>query len=506
MTQTIGKFEPQALLQPEPETSTRSLRALAIHGSIWILAGHGISQVLRLGGNLALAWLLFPKAFGMMALVNILMQGLKMFSDIGIQPSIVQNERGNDQVFLNTAWTIQVGRGLILWLVACLLAWPFAAIYDEPQLLQFIPVAGLTVLIGGFNSTSIATASRHLAIDRLTKLEIVVQVVSISVMIVGALLWRSVWALVVGGLVGTSLRLLLSHTWLAEHQNRFGWDREAARSLVRFGKWIFLSTAMTFLVLQADRLLLGKLVPLDVLGVYSVALVLMKLPKDLGLRLTRQVLFPVLSRQNRIDPNTLPEKIRLARSMILSVGVFVFLGVALLAPSFFRLLYDERYHDAGWIAQLLAIPVWFSLLRSTGSPALLALGDSRSVAMSTIVNLLTTVTGCLVGFYLYDLVGFVLGIAVGSLVGHVAIELALARRGILIYGQDIVFTCLAGGLTAIGLVLRHFIGSYKIVASEPLGDLIAAGLVLTIAGCFAATSIHRSLTVGRASKGYGTLC
>lgn len=71
-------------------------------------------QLIRLGSNLILTRLLFPEAFGLMALVQTFMTGLAMFSDIGIGPSIIQNRRGEDPDFLNTAWTIQIGRGVML--------------------------------------------------------------------------------------------------------------------------------------------------------------------------------------------------------------------------------------------------------------------------------------------------------------------------------------------------------------------------------------------------------
>jgi O-antigen/teichoic acid export membrane protein len=103
-------------------------------------------QALRLGSNIVLAWLLFPEAFGLMLLVNVFMQGLQMFSDIGIGPSIIQNKRGNDPDFLNTAWTIQAIRGFVLWFIACVLAWPIAWIFahNDPlawKLVLLIPVA-----------------------------------------------------------------------------------------------------------------------------------------------------------------------------------------------------------------------------------------------------------------------------------------------------------------------------------------------------------------------------
>ena len=57
---------------------------------------------MRLISNLILTRLLVPELFGLMALVNTFIQGLFLFSDVGIATSIIRSPRGDDPVFLNT--------------------------------------------------------------------------------------------------------------------------------------------------------------------------------------------------------------------------------------------------------------------------------------------------------------------------------------------------------------------------------------------------------------------
>ncbi len=147
------------------------LLARAMRSSALTVAGFGGSQVLRLVSNLVLARLLFPEAFGIMAIVSVIIQGLMQFSDVGVSPAIMQSKRGDDPDFLNTAWTIQMMRGLGLWLAACALAWPVAQIYDSPLLMQLLPVAGLSLLITGFNPTRLDSAKRHLRFGRVTVID-----------------------------------------------------------------------------------------------------------------------------------------------------------------------------------------------------------------------------------------------------------------------------------------------------------------------------------------------
>ncbi|HBB84471.1 MAG TPA: polysaccharide biosynthesis protein, partial [Sulfitobacter sp.] len=93
--------------------------ARALRSTSWIVLSYGGAQAIRLASNLILTRLLFPEAFGLMALIQVVIVGLTLFSDVGIGPSIAQSKRGDDRDFLNTAWTIQAIRGGCLWLAAC---------------------------------------------------------------------------------------------------------------------------------------------------------------------------------------------------------------------------------------------------------------------------------------------------------------------------------------------------------------------------------------------------
>src|SRR5687767_15876104 len=97
-----------------------TLKRQVVKGVAWIVIGYGVSQFIRLGSNLILTRLLVPEIFGLIALMHAFIIGMSMFSDIGLRPSIIQSKRSNDPVFLNTAWTMQFIRGVILW-VACLI-------------------------------------------------------------------------------------------------------------------------------------------------------------------------------------------------------------------------------------------------------------------------------------------------------------------------------------------------------------------------------------------------
>lgn len=436
---------------PVDPPAAPSLRSRAIRGSVWTIAGYGANQVLRLGGNLVLTRLLFPEAFGLMALITVFMRGLTMFSDMGIGPSIIQNKRGDDPAFLNTAWTIQVVRGFLLWLGSCAIALPVAGFYGEPMLARLLPVAGLTALIAGFNSTALFTCNRHLRLGRLTLLELGAYMPGLVVTIVWAWLSRSVWALVGGMLVIAVIKMVLTHVALPGPRNRFAWDRQAGAAIWRFGRWIFVSTTIAFFAMQSDRLLLGKLVPLDLLGIYSIALMLARLPCEIGLRLSAGVLYPALAAHARDGRAALAKTLLDTRRTVLPPAVAATLALVVLAPSFFRLLYDDRYGAAAWMAPLLGISVWFTLLQASADRALLTVEDARSLALSNVGKLIVTGAGSLIGHHLAGIAGFIAGVGLGAAAGHVAVQLAMARRAMPIHRQDLAYTLLLVALVAVGI-------------------------------------------------------
>jgi O-antigen/teichoic acid export membrane protein len=420
-------------------------------GSLWALAGYGGSQVLRLGGNLVLWRLLYPEAFGLMALVNVFITGLTMFSDVGIGPSIVQNPRGDDPAFLNTAWTIQVVRGFILGIAGAALAAPVAAFYGEPDLLYLVPVVALNSIISGFNSTRVMSATRHIKLERLTIIDLSSQALGLLAMVGWALLYRNIWALVIGGNVSTLTRLVLSHTFLTGVRNRIMWDKECARALMSFGRWIFFSTLLTFAVSQSDRLLFGKLLPMDQLGVYSIATVWAALPITVLSSVLGTVVFSLLSRVANEGGDVSAALVSSRRPWLILCGY----GIACLVaggPALVLFLYDTKATEAGWMTQLLAAGSWFYALESANSRALLALGKSKWLAIGSSAKLIGMLVCIPLGMHWFGFPGAVAGLAGSEILRYLASLFGIVRMRLRVRLDDLLLTAVLVGTTVVGFV------------------------------------------------------
>jgi O-antigen/teichoic acid export membrane protein len=431
------------------------LRAKVARGSLWTLGGYGASQAVRLLNNLILWRLLYPEAFGLMAIVYVCQTGLAMFSDIGIGPSIVQHERGDDPAYLNTAWTIQVVREFILCTVACLIAAPVAAFYHEPQLALLLPASAVASLISGFNSTRMFTATRTLSLGRVTLLDLGAQVSGLGVMVGWAWAYRSIWALIIGNAVYNALRLLGSHMLLPGLRNRFHWDRACAKIMLHFGRWIFFSTLLTFIVMQSDRLIFGKLVPMAMLGVYSIATTWASLPFTVINRIFTSVLFPLLSRVHHEGTSFAHELRNTRRPWLILAGCATTCLVSG-GPTLIHLLYTAKAEQAGWIIQILAAGVWLLSLESANSTALLALGQSKWLAAGNAAKLIGMVLLIPVGYAGFGFPGAVSALAGTELLHYGATAFGARRRRVACLGQDLRLTGLLLATTAVGLAVAHF--------------------------------------------------
>ncbi len=417
--------------------ATLSLKQLAIRGTAWTLIGYGASQVIRLGSNLVLTRLLVPEMFGVMALVNVFITGLEMFSDVGIGPSIIQNKNGNEPKFLNTAWTIQVTRGIVLWLCACIGAIPFATFYNEPLLRWLIPVSGLTAVISGFRSTSFFTANRNLDLGRLTVIEIISQTVTVTVMITWASLDQNVWALVGGSVVGSFIKTIATHIWLPGIRNRLYWDAEMARSLMRFGRWIFFSTLLGFILRYVDRIILGKFLTLSDLGIYAIAAIFSGFIEQIYGRISQKVLLPLYSQLKDIPQKQFREKVKKVRMSIMAALLPPLCILVIFGSDIIHLLFDSRYSEAGWILQVLAAG-WIVPISTVIGPFYLALGNSFLYMKLAAIRAFILVSSMVLGGMIAETTGLICGVAIADAIFYPFLVTMYRRYGLWISYLDAI--------------------------------------------------------------------
>ena len=437
---------------PAPQAAhTAGLFARAMRGSAFTAGSYAIAQVMRLGSNLILTRLLFPEAFGLMALVSVVLVGLAMFSDVGVGPAISQHPRGDERAFLDTAFSINVARGVLLWGLTCALAYPMAAIYTAPDLMQLLPAAGITLLISGFNPTRIDTANRHLLLGRVTLLDLISQIIGIGCMVALAFAMQSVWALVIGAIIGSVAKLVITSKWLPGAANSFCWDKAAGRDLIHFGKWIFLSTACGFLLAQGDKAIFGAYLSLTELGVYNIGYFLASFPVLLAGAVVGRIMIPLYRDHPPAASAANFAKMRRLRFGVTGGTLVLLAALALTGPALVGVMYDARYAGAGAIVVAIACMQMPGVIGMTYDQSALAAGDSRTYFWLIALKALVQTVAFVIGVTMGGLMGALLAQAGAVTLLHPAIVLLARKHRAWDPLHDAVFFGLAAGLA--GLVL-----------------------------------------------------
>lgn len=396
-------------------TGKLNFRRRIVHASVWTIGGHASSQALRLVSNLLMTRLLMPDAFGIMAIANIFIIGLALFSDVGLGQSVVRSKRSEDSSFTNTVWSLQVARGLLICLTALGLAIALGAtsssgvfaadsVYGRPELPWILALLSLSPAIAGLESTKMALASRALNVKLVTFVEMSSQVGALCLMLAWAYLAPSIWVLAVGAIAASTIRTMLTHLAIPGNANRFQWDKEAVTEVLGYGKWIFLSSILGFAVLNGDKLILGGLIDASTLGMFSLASFLVSAIQLVFNKLSSSVAFPTFCEVARTRPQDLRNtyyKLRLPIEIAsLFAAGFLFAAGHLVA----NILYDQRYQQVGILLEILSISL-LEVRYGVAGQCLMAMGHSKAFTILIAVRLPLVVLGLPAAYAAYGLEG-----------------------------------------------------------------------------------------------------
>jgi O-antigen/teichoic acid export membrane protein len=435
-----------------------TLKKLAIRGAIWTIIGFGGIQILRFGNNLILTRLLKPEYFGLMALVTTLRVGLELFSDIGIAQNIINSKRGDEPAFLNTAWTLQIIRGVVIWLICLLLSFPAAKFYNDERLVLLIPIAIFFSVVDGFSCTSVHTLHRRMDLGKLSLYELALQACYLSTLCILVWFYPNIWTLAIGSVIGAIYKLVSSYWLIPKYTHRFTWEPNAVKEILSFGKWMFIASTLMFAAEQADRLVLAKILSFKMLGVYTVAYTLASIPREVIKQLSYKVIFPTISQEADLPRATLRDKILRQRWFILLGTAIILAVLTTIGDLIVAFLYDKRYADATWMMPILCSGIWFSLLFYTISPALLAISKPLYSAQSNFARFGVIILGVPLAYYSFGTLGAIIVIAFSDLPLYIVNLYGLWQEKLFCFTQDIQATAFFTVVLTLCLLIRHSLG------------------------------------------------
>lgn len=362
-----------------------SLRQLVAKGAAWILGGVAVRQVLRLVSSVVVTRLLLPDEFGLATTALLLMSFVEMCADFGIRQAIVHHPKGSSPHFLDLAWTMTLWRSFVVSAAILLLAGPFAAACENERLVVLARITAVLPILNAACSPARLAWMRELRQDRINQLDLAVDVTRLPLNIVFALSIGDATGIVLAGVAAEAIRVVLSYV-MAPGRPRLVHDATSAGELLRYGRFVFVSSVLGFMAVRLDSFFVIKFLGEKTAGIYAIAQNLSVPIEGIVSQLLAGLLFPYLARHQQ-DPDRIRARMRQVLKWLLLVGVpATALGV-LIAPFVVDVLYDDRYLDVAGPLQWMLVSTFLSCLGTALNCPLMATGRPQWGTLATAVRL-----------------------------------------------------------------------------------------------------------------------
>ena len=408
------------------DSVTSGLQNQVMRAGLWSGISYGLTRMLALLQNVILARLLLPADFGLMGIAGVALSTMHVFTQFGLDTALIQRQTLTRDV-LSTAWIMSIARGailsLLLFLAAPLIAWFFG----NESVKTLIMVLSGVFLVDGFSNIGIVLFRRELNLRTYTLFQQAVGFSSALATIGLALLWRNVWALVIGGLVGSTARMVLSYCFCSYRPTvRFDWT--AFRELMDYGRHILGAGVLVFILSQWDNAFVGKILGVEALGFYALAYNLSGMASSGISSIISTVAFPAYAKIQS-DPALLKEgylkNINLTALLVLPLSG----GLLILAPDIVRGLYGDRWLPMVTVLRILCVFGVLTALNTSGGDVFKAIRRPEIVTHIAFVQLILV---CAVIYPLTKWIGLAgVGLAITMANGFAFLRVAQKMRPII---------------------------------------------------------------------------
>ncbi len=337
------------------------LSTLVLRGSFWVFCLRLAARSLTVVKLIIIARILAPGEYGIMGIALLVMATLETFSQTGFQHALLQKKNGVAG-YLDTVWTSTIVRGVLLFLVLYLAAPLAASFFGTTGAAAVIRVAGISILLKSVVNVGVVYFQKELRFDRQFAYRLSGLLADFAVSVAVILTLRNVWALVFGLLAGDLASIIASYA-VHPYRPRPRLDTKRLADLFGFGKWIFGSSILVFLITQGDDIFVGRLLGATALGLYQMAYRISNIPATEFSHLLSTVTYPAYSKLQ----DNLP-KLGEAYCRVLGVTLLAALPVAglilILAPEFTGVFLGGKWLSAIPLMQVLAL---FGLMRAIGA-------------------------------------------------------------------------------------------------------------------------------------------
>jgi PST family polysaccharide transporter len=355
--------EPEAAGPSRPDTAARpgvpdqrvpdeTLARQVTSGLRWSLLNNVLGKLGTFAAGLVLARVLDPRDFGVFAAALAVMQIFLGLNDVGLSAAVVRWP-GDVRRITGTAATLVLATSALTYAVYCALVPLFAHSLRIPEARTLLYVLGLALVVDGAFAVHSAVLTRELLQRQRTITDlcnlVVTTLVTLSCAWAGLGPWSLVWGRLAGNVAAGVVIVRLTPVRI-----RPALDRPTARALLGFGVPLAGSGLLTLAMLNADYLVVGRLLGPVALGYYLMAFNLASWPINMfAFAVARVSLagFAELASDRERLARAYVSSLRLLAAVVLPACVLL----AVLAEPTVRVLYGDRWAPAAAALQPLAL-------------------------------------------------------------------------------------------------------------------------------------------------------
>lgn len=343
-------------------------------GALFVLAARWADQVIGFASTIILARLLVPEDIGIVAMASLVVSLVDVLLDLGVNVALIQN-RDAAQAHYDTAWTLRLAQTAVATAVVVVIAPLAGAYFKDPRVVPVLQAMAFTFLITGIENIGVIVFQKEMTFAADFRFLLWKRLAGFLATVVAAWLLRSYWALVIGALAGRAIGTVISYFI---HPMRPRLSLTKAREIFGLSQWLMIRGIGNFVELNLHRFVVGGRAAAGVMGAYSLADDVAKLPSTVLLAPLNRVLFPafVAAKHNAEE---LKRIFLLAQGVQTLIVVPAAMGLVLVADEAVRVLLGERWLSAVPFVQVLAPVGMVWSITNAGGYVLLALGRVRAL-------------------------------------------------------------------------------------------------------------------------------
>ena len=182
----------------------------SVISAFYLILDSVFQKLVGLVSTLILARILVPDDFGIIAIAGLAYGFIEVFSQTGSNQYVISRQTINNDL-VNSAWTLDVMVKLVVFVLMQIAAKPVSDFYVNPEIETLFRAYSILLLLGAFTSPSIWLLIRDQNLKRYFTMQVFAKIFSVIVTVSIAFIYRSYWALIIGQLVSTTLKMGLSY-------------------------------------------------------------------------------------------------------------------------------------------------------------------------------------------------------------------------------------------------------------------------------------------------------